>query len=237
MTRESLVVRTMVELADTLVDDFDIVDLLTTLSERCVDILDAAAAGIMLAAPGSELRSMVSSSETMRIVELFELQAQQGPCFDCYRTGQPVINDDLTAPDQPWPEFAAVAVDVGFLAADAIPLRLRANVIGALNLFRTKRGSLGQEDLAVAQALADVATIAILQHRQTADTEVINRQLATALESRIVIEQAKGVIAERHAISTDDAFGRLRKEARNHNRRLVDLARQVVEGAKGSAPV
>src|SRR4029453_2440551 len=119
----------MVELADTLVDDFDIVDLLTTLSDRCVEVLDVAAAGIMLAAPDGELRAMASSSEAMRIVELFELQSQEGPCLDCYRTGQPVVNQDLAATDGRWPRFTTVAVEAGFRGADAIPMRLRGQII------------------------------------------------------------------------------------------------------------
>ena len=158
MTREAVLARTMVELADSLVDDFDIVDLLTTLSERCVDVLDIAAAGVMLAAPDGELRVMTSSSEAMRVVELFELQSQQGPCLDCYRTGRPVVNEDLATVNGRWPRFSVVAEMAGFRAADAIPMRLRGQVIGALNLFRTETGSLNDDDVLVAQALADVAT-------------------------------------------------------------------------------
>ena len=148
MTRESVLARTMVELADNLVDDFDIVELLSTLSERCVDVLDIAAAGIMLADADGNLRAMTSSNEAMRIVELFEIQSQEGPCLDCYRTGQPVVNQDLTTVNGRWPRFAPVAVDAGFLAADAIPMRLRGQIIGALNLFRTETGSLDDDDVA-----------------------------------------------------------------------------------------
>ena len=171
----------MVELADSLVDDFDIVELLTTLTERCVEVLDIAASGIMLAAPGGELRAMTSSNEAMRVVELFELQSQEGPCLDCFQSGRPVVNQDLAALNGRWPRFAPVAVAAGFRAADAIPMRLRGTVIGALNLFRTEAGSLNDDDVAVAQALADVATIAILQHRNASDLDVVNAQLRTAL--------------------------------------------------------
>lgn len=229
MSREALLARTMVELADTLVDDFDIIDLLTTLAERCIDVLDTAAAGIMLVAPDGELRVMVSSSETMRVVELFELQAQEGPCFDCFRSGRPVVNGDLTAPESRWPSFAPVAVEAGFLAADAIPMRLRSNVVGSLNLFRTEIGSLDDDDVAIAQALADVATIALLQHRHALDSDRINDQLTGALQSRVVIEQAKGVIAERENLPTDEAFVRIRRYARDHNLRLSDLAGDIVK--------
>jgi len=230
VTRETVLARTMVELADNLVDDFDIVDLLTTLSDRCVEVLDIAAAGIMLAAPDGQLRAMTSSSEAMRVVELFELQSQEGPCLECFHTGQPVVNQNLTTANGRWPRFAPVAVEAGFKAADAIPMRLRGQVIGALNLFRTETGSLTADDVAVAQALADIATIAILQNRVTVETKVLNEQLTVALSSRIVIEQAKGMIAERQQLPIDQAFERLRHHARNHNLRLADLARDTVNG-------
>jgi GAF domain-containing protein len=230
VTREAVLARTMVELADNLVDDFDIVDLLTTLSDRCVEVLDVAAAGIMLAAPDGQLRAMTSSNEAMRVVELFELQSQEGPCLDCFHTGQPVVNQDLTTVNGRWPRFAPVAVEAGFMAADAIPMRLRGQVIGALNLFRTATGSLTADDVAVAQALADIATIAILQNRVTIETRAVNEQLTFALSSRIVIEQAKGMIAERQQLPIDQAFERLRRHARHHNLRLADLARDTVKG-------
>jgi GAF domain-containing protein len=230
MTREAVLARTMVELADTLVDDFDVVDLLTTLSDRCVAVLDIAAAGIMLAPPGGDLRVMTSSSEAMRVVELFELQSQEGPCLDCFRSGEPVVNQDLAVENFRWARFAPVALRAGFRAADAIPMRLRGQVIGALNLFRTETGSLTPDDVAIAQALADLATIAILQHRAATEAHVLNDQLSHALHSRIVIEQAKGVIAEREGLAVDQAFTRLRSYARNHNLRLAVLAQAVVAG-------
>ena len=231
MSREALMARTMVELADTLVDDFDIVDLLTTLSDRCVEVLDIAAAGIMLVASDGDLHLMTSSSEAMRVVELFELQTQEGPCLDAYRSGQPVVNEDLATVDGRWPQFATVAMAAGFHAADAIPMRLRGQVIGALNLFRTQPGSLNDDDVVLAQALADIATIAILQHRTALETRVVNDQLNQALNSRIVIEQAKGMVAERERLDMDQAFARLRGHARNNNLRLSDVATDVVRGA------
>jgi transcriptional regulator with GAF, ATPase, and Fis domain len=230
VSRESILARTMVELADNLVDDFDIVDLLTTLSDRCVEVLDVATAGIMLAAPSGELHAVTASSEAMRIVELFELQSREGPCLDCFQTRQPVVNQDLTAAGDRWPRFAPVAVEAGFRAADAIPMRLRGDIIGALNLFRTETGSLNADDVLAAQALADIATIAILQNGQTLAAHELNAQLESALASRIVIEQAKGMIAERRRIPVDDAFTQLRSHARNHNLRLADVARSTVDG-------
>ena len=230
MSRELLLARTMVELADNLVDDFDIVDVLTLLSDRCVEILDAAAAGIMLGGPDGQLQLLTSSNEAIRVVELFELQSAQGPCWDCFYSGRPVVNHDLTTANERWPEFAPVAVAAGFLGSDAIPMRLRGNIIGALNLFRTARGSLSDEDLTVAQALADIATIAILQNRSSIVAAEVNAQLSTALTSRIVIEQAKGIIAERNNLSVDSAFELLRRHARDRNLRLAALARATVDG-------
>ena len=230
MTREALLARTLVELADNLVDDFDIVELLTMLSDRCVEVLDIAAAGIMLVAPNGELRVMTSSSEAMRVVELFELQSQEGPCLDCYRTGEAVVNHDLASSGSRWPRFAAVALEAGFRSADAVPMRLRSQVIGALNLFRSEPGGLDEGDVVVAQALADVATIALLQHRTAVAADVVNEQLTGALNSRIVIEQAKGIIAERHRVDMEQAFSRLRTHARGSNRRLGEVAGDVVDG-------
>jgi len=230
VNRESVLARTMVELADNLVDDFDIVDLLTTLADRCVDVLDVAAAGIMLATPTGELQLITASSEAMRVVELFELQTAQGPCLDSFQSRRPVVNQDLAEAGDRWPDFAPVAVQQGFRGADAIPMRLRGDIIGALNLFRTEIGSLNPDDVVAAQALADIATIAIIQNRKTVAKQDLNVQLESALSSRIVIEQAKGMIAERRNIGADEAFTYLRKYARNHNLRLADVARSTLEG-------
>ena len=167
MSKQAMLVRTLVEMADTLVADFDVVDLLTLLADRCVDVLDVDAAGLMLVAPEGDLRVMASSSEAMRVLELFELQSQEGPCLDCYRTGQPVVNQVLTQPNS-WPQFTVEALAVGFHSVHAFPMRLRGTVIGALNLFHLEPGEMEQADVDAAQALADVATIAILQHRAAA---------------------------------------------------------------------
>jgi GAF domain-containing protein len=228
MIREEKLARTMVELADTLVADFDVVELLTLLTDRCVDVLSVEAAGIMLVAPEGELRVMASSSETMRVLELFEIQNQEGPCLDCVRTGQPVVNQDLAAVNGRWPRFAVEAMAAGFHAVHAVPMRLRGSVIGALNLFSVQSGALAEADVEAAQAMADVATIAVLQHRAALEAQVVNEQLSHALNSRIVIEQAKGMVAEREGLNMELAFAVLRNHARNHNLRLVDLARDII---------
>ena len=230
MPREAILARTMVELADTLVADFDVVELLTRLTDRCAEVLDVAAVGLMLVSLDGDLRVMASSSETTRVLELFELQSNEGPSLDCYRSGQPVVNQDLATVDGRWPRFAAEALAAGFHSVHALPMRLRGAVIGALNLFHSEPGEMSPADVEAGQALADIATIALLQHRAALEAHVLNEQLNHALNSRIVIEQAKGVLAEREHLDMDQAFSILRNHARSHNRRLADVATDVIAG-------
>ncbi|MEO5901135.1 MAG: GAF and ANTAR domain-containing protein [Ilumatobacteraceae bacterium] len=235
MERETLLLDTLVGLADNLVDDFDIVELLTLLSYRCVEALDVTAAGIMLASPTGELRVIASSSETMRILELFEQQTAEGPCQDCYRTGELVVDVSLTETTTRWPRFTPRATHAGFQFVSALPMHLRDQTLGALNLFRAADTPLLAADVRAAQALADVATIAILQHRVASATHVVNDQLQGALNSRLVIEQAKGMLSERGGVTLDDAFGQLRRYARNHNRRLADICNDFIHGTIATA--
>jgi GAF domain-containing protein len=234
MPRESLLAQTLVELADSLVDDFDVVELLTLLTDRCVEVVGASAAGILLMSADGELGVMASSNEATRILELFELQCQEGPCYDCYQTGALIVAPDLTAADGRWPHFAAESLAAGFRSVHAVPMRLRGTTIGALNLFRQETGALDEADAQAAQALADVATIAILQNRALLAAQVVNEQLQNALHSRIVIEQAKGVVAERSGIDVEKAFTLLRAYARNHGRRLADVAHDVIDRKFGA---
>jgi transcriptional regulator with GAF, ATPase, and Fis domain len=228
-----LLTRTFVELADSLVDDFDMVELLTRLADRCVEVLDVSAAGLMLVAPEGDLRAVAASSEAMRLVELFELQTQEGPCLDCYRNHEPVLNQHLDEVEDRWPRFAPVAIKAGFSSVHALPMRLRGDVIGALNLFRADRAEMDEADVVAGQALADVATISILQHRAAAESRLINAQLSHALNSRVLIEQAKGVLAERAHFAMEAAFARMRNHARSHNLKLVDVAERVLDGTLG----
>ena len=227
MAREAVLARTFVELADSLVADFDVVEVLTLLADSCVDILDVAAAGLMVAAPEQQLRVVASSSEAMHLLELFEEQADEGPCVDCYRSGCPVASSALDEAADRWPRFVPKAVEAGFGSVQALPMRLRDQTIGALNLFRIEKGPMREADVVAAQALADVATIAILQQRAAVDAQVLNDQLSGALNSRIVIEQAKGVVAEQAGVDMEEAFSRLRRHARKHNLRLADLAAAI----------
>ena len=229
MARENLMVRTFVELADSLVDDFDPVELMSLLADRSVELLDASAAGLMLKDPLGMPRVLAASSEAAQILELFQLQAEQGPCLDVVNSGQLVESHDL-ATESRWPLFAREAMAAGFRSLCAVPMRLRASVIGGLNLFLDRVGGLEPPDVLVGQALADVATITILQDRVSHDATVLSEQLQTALNSRVVIEQAKGVLAERAGISVSDAFARLRLFARSSNRHLTLVAQDVIDG-------
>jgi GAF domain-containing protein len=227
---ERLLSETFVELADTMVVGFDVIDFLHVLTDRSIRLLDASAAGLLLADPRGELRVVAASSERARLLELFQIQNDQGPCLDCYHRGQPVAAADLGAAAGRWPRFAATARQAGFAAVQALPMRLREQIIGALNLFRASPGPFDEADMRVGQALADVATISLLHERSLRRSETLNEQLQTALNSRVMIEQAKGKLAERFNLDMDDAFNILRSHARARNRRLSDLARDFIEG-------
>ena len=231
MAAQEILIRTLVELADTLVEDFDVVDLLSLLTERCVEAFNVHDAGLMLAMPlGGALHVMVSTSAAMRDMELYELQASDGPCLDAYRSGQPVHNEDLATAEHRWPRFTPAARAAGFQSVSALPMRLRGMTIGALNLFRTDHSTISDLDLAASQAFADVATIAILQHQQSDDSRQLNEQLNHALNSRVIIEQAKGMLAERAGIDMNQAFTQLRHHARHHNQRLAAVAQSFIDG-------
>ena len=221
---------TFVELTDTMVVGFDMIDFLHVLTDRSVQLLDVSAAGLLLADPRGELRVVAASSEAARLLELFQIQNDQGPCLDCFRSGRPVQSVDLAAEAQRWPRFAPAAREAGFAAVQALPMRLREQVIGALNLFRAHPGPYDPADIRVGQALADVATISLLQERSMRHNDTLNEQLQTALNSRVIIEQAKGKLAERLGLDMDQAFNLLRDYARTSNRRLSDLAQAFVDG-------
>ncbi|MEV0070129.1 MULTISPECIES: GAF and ANTAR domain-containing protein [unclassified Amycolatopsis] len=221
-------VDTFVELADTLTDDFDVIDFLHLLAARSVALLPVDAAGILLAGPSGGLQLVASSDEHVRLLELFQLQRDEGPCLDAFRTHTPVSAPDLALDDAGWPAFAAAAVGHGFHSVHALPMRLRSEVIGALNLFSARPGELSRENLQVARAMVDVATIGLLQARSIQQHEVLVEQLQTALSSRVVIEQAKGFIAERLNVEMDEAFTVLRRFARGNSRKLSLVAADVV---------
>jgi GAF domain-containing protein len=230
MVREQRLAQVFVELADTLVEEFDVVDLLHTLTERCVELVDADAAGLMLDDQRGNLRLIAHTHESARLLELFELQQQEGPCLDCFATGQVIANIDLATATDRWPVFTRAARSVGFGTSHAVPLRLRRQVIGALNLFSNGRRPLSDDHLAVAQGLADIATIALLHDRAVRDQVILSEQLQTALQSRILIEQAKGVISAQAGTSVEAAFALMRTHARRTGETLTRLAGAVVAG-------
>jgi GAF domain-containing protein len=234
--RERSLVEMFVLLADTLVEDYDVVDLLDRLVTTAVDLLGVTAAGLLLADQQGHLDVVASSSEGTRLLEIFQLQSQQGPCFDCVKGSASVSSIDLAADHDRWPVFVPAALAAGFAAVLAVPMRLRKQTIGALNLFSAAPGLLPAEDVAIAQGLADVATIGILQQRSTDRSSALAQQLQSALNSRVVIEQAKGVLSERHGMGMDSAFEALRKQARDRNLKLGDLAQQLVRGDGDELP-
>ncbi len=231
--REQLLVTTFVDLADTLVADFDVIDFLHLLATRSVELLDADAAGIMLA-DSAGLHVMASSTEEARLLELYELQNDEGPCLDCYRSGRPVVRTDPQAMRTKWPVFTQRLHELGFRSAHALPMRLRGDTIGALNLFRSAPGHLSEAALAIGQAMADVATVGLLQERAIAASERLAIQLQDALTSRVQLEQAKGVLAQRTGLPMDQAFQLMRDYARGRGKRLGDVAAQIIAGSVDS---
>jgi GAF domain-containing protein len=217
-----------VEIADKLVDDYDVIDVLTVLSHRCIETVDVDGAGIMLASPVGDLKFIASSSESMKMLVQLQIHADEGPGVDCVRNGQAIANEALSETDGRWPMFTPRAINQGFRAVLCLPMRLRGRTIGALNLFRTTVGLLTADDAVVARGLADVATIAILQHQSTIDASTSNTQLSNAISSRVIIEQAVGMIRQATGCNKDDAFVRLRAHAENHEEGLTVIAKRIV---------
>jgi transcriptional regulator with GAF, ATPase, and Fis domain len=228
--REESLVETFVLLADTLVDDYDVVDLLDVLVASCVDLFGITEAGLLLDDQKGNLAVVASSSEETRLLEVFQLQNHEGAALDCVANGQAVTSADLGGETTRWPRFAPAAAVAGFRSVVALPLRLRDQTIGALNLFSQQTALMSTSDQRLAQALADVATIGILQWRAGRRQAIVAEQLQHALNSRVIIEQAKGVLAERNGAGMDAAFNALRNHARSHNLKLTDVATAVVRG-------
>jgi GAF domain-containing protein len=227
--RQALTATTFVEIVDTLVDDFDVIEVLTVLAQRSVELLEAAAAGILLADAEGHLRVIGASTEQIALLELFQVQNDEGPCLDCFRSGEVVMHADLHQKN-PWPHFSRESIRLGFPSVCAVPLRFRTVTLGCLNLFVANPTPLSHSDVTLAQALADVASIAIVQDQATRQAKIREGQLQHALDSRIAIEQAKGMIAERAGVDMDVAFARLRAFARSSNRGLTDVAEALVAG-------
>lgn len=229
-SRSEWLARTFVELADTLVDDFDLIEFLSMLADRCVELLGAAEVGLVLAGPRG-LQVMASSTERMKVTELLEVQYEEGPCLECFRMGLPVLNQQLASADSRWPRFAPKARESGFQMVHAVPLRLRNEVIGAMNVFDTSLHEMTPTESNLLRAFADAATIGILQERTVKQQSDLSIQLQGALNSRIAVEQAKGIVAERLNVDMDAAFGMIRNYARDHGTLLSAVAEALVRGS------
>ena len=227
--RERGVIAAFVGIAKSLTEGYDVVDLYTTLTTDCVRLLDVAAAGLLLADAGGTLHLMAASSERTRDIETFQLQRHEGPCLDCYRDGAPVLADDLAGESQRWPQFVPAALSAGFTSVHALPMRLQDAVLGTLGLFGTEPGRLSADDLHLGQALAATASLALVAERNSADKDALNAQLHTALQSRVILEQAKGLLAQSGDLDMEQAFAVLRRYARDHNQKLSHVAAQAVE--------
>lgn len=227
-TREIQLVETFVALADTLVAGYDMVDMLHTLVESSAEILDASAAGILLADADGELEVVASTNERSLLVELMQLRVGGGPCFECVTTGKPIAVPDIDQVGPRWPQFRSAALEQGFVSLQAVPLRLRDTTIGSLNLFWEQPRVLDRGDVDIAQALADVATISILQERAIRENDIAREQLQRALNSRVLIEQAKGVVAHTRNATMEDSFDLIRSYARAHQLALGDVAAGIV---------
>lgn len=227
-TRERRLIETFVALTDTLVDDYDVVEVLQHLVDSMVELFDAAAAGILLVNADQELEVLASTSERSELLGLLQLNAGEGPCVTCVDTGRTVSVRDPEEMARRWPAFAAASAASGYASVHAIPMRLRDTTLGSLNLFRETEGALNRQDAVAAQALTDVATISILQQRTLEHATTTQLQLQRALDSRVVIEQAKGFVAHTHQVDTDEAFGMLRRHARANRLLLADVARGVI---------
>ncbi len=225
--RERDVISAFVDLSNELVGDYDVVEVLSRLTANCAQMLDVASAGLLLADGQGVLHLVASSSERTSHLEILQLQREEGPCLDCYREGEPVVAPDLATIGERWPQFHEAAREMGFASVHALPMRLRDSVLGTLGLFGESSGRLAEDDLALAQALVHVASVAIVNEKAAADRATVNQQLQHALTSRIVVEQAKGVIAHTGGLDMEVAFAVLRRYARDHQRGLTDVAALV----------
>ncbi|MBQ0854636.1 GAF and ANTAR domain-containing protein [Streptomyces sp. NPDC057621] len=237
LPREERLAAAFVDLADTLVREFDVIGFLYTLAEHCVQLLDVTAAGVLLATPGGRLVDVAATDARTRRLETHSIEGEEGPCWDSFRSKKQVTDVPLATPEARarWPRFAPRAVEAGFASVAACPLRLHDQVIGSLDLFRDRPGPLDASQLRLGQALADTATIGVLQVRAVSEQLTVSAQLQSALDSRVVVEQAKGYLAHRLDTDVEEAFVHLRQYARSHHTRLTELARQVMQGTADPA--
>jgi GAF domain-containing protein len=226
--RDTRLVRGFVKLADSLVGDFDVVEMLDRLVHSCVDLLDVEAAGILLLNQDRRLEVAASSDAAARYMEVFQLQCRSGPCVEVVRTGRPIVVTDQAELHRRWPVFGKAVGQVGYRAVYALPMRVREETIGALNLFSTAPAGLDELDAEVAQAMAHAATIGIMQQRSITRATLLAEQLQLALNTRTAVEQAKGIVSEYAGVDVGTAFEAIRKFARSHQANLGSVAEQLV---------
>jgi transcriptional regulator with GAF, ATPase, and Fis domain len=226
--REQAIAKAFVSLADTMVNGFDVVEMLNNLTTGCARLLDVESAGLLLADGQNVLHVVAASSEQTRTLELYQLQREQGPCLDCFNSGSSVSVADLSNEDERWPQFVPVARQAGFASVHAIPMRVREHVLGTLGLFGVNVGALNDDDLELGQALAHVASVVVVAGSAITDGKLVVEQLQNALDSRVVIEQAKGILAQQSRLDMDDAYTQLRRYARDHNELLTMVAKRLV---------
>jgi len=226
--REKDLLDVFVLLADSLRTGHDIIDTMDILVQSSTTFTSAVEAGLMLADAGGTLHVVASTSERVAEVEEAQLGLHEGPCLVSFRTALPVEVPDIAASRSRWPDFAAVAESRGFLAAHAVPLRHRTTTLGGINLFGDRLGALSDRDATLVEAMAQMATISVIQHQIAAKQATVNDQLQNALESRMLIEQAKGVLSQLHTVQVDDAFRMMRTYARSTGTKLRDVAENVV---------
>lgn len=228
LDRERGITAAFVSFAQSMTTDYDIADLYIDLTAQCVRLLDVESVGLLLADARGVLHLMAASSEATRDLELLQLQRDEGPCLDCYHSGLPVLAADLSEEKPRWPHFVAAAAAGGIASVHALPMRLHDSVLGTLGLFGAQTGTLDDDDLDLGQALADVASLALVAQRASSDKTAVNEQLQTALNSRVLLEQAKGILAQHGDLGMDESFATLRRYARDHNKKLTDVSRAIV---------
>jgi transcriptional regulator with GAF, ATPase, and Fis domain len=234
--RETQVLAAVVTLVDSLLRDFDVVELLTELTEHCAQLLDVSSAGLLLADPHGHLHLMAATSEKTQDLELFQLQADEGPCLDCFATGEGTSVADIRSATRRWPRFVPAAVESGFASVHAVPMRAAGSALGVLGLFGNRVGALSDADLLVAQTLAHVASVAIVQEHSPTPSSVLPH-LRNALVSKVLVEQAKGYLSESLGVSVEDAFALLRRYARSHGGHLSEDARRLISESGSRAEI
>lgn len=231
MSREARIIDTLVELADILVTPFEPDDLLYRLVDSCLEVLDAQAAGVLLRDQSGELRAVTATSRDVKELEVFEVALSEGPSYEAFRSGEQVAVDDLANHGHEWPNITSAAQRQGFAACYGFPLRWHDDTVGALNVFLTAaQAPMSMSDQRAGRGLADIATIALLQGQRSSEADARTEQLQQALDNRVLIEQAKGLLGERHGLGAREAFERLRRYCRGHNLSLHQAAQEILEG-------